>query len=159
MKLLRWMSAIGGAGALAVVTPATAKAQDCSGNRFATCATVAIAPVAMGALLLGTQVHGPKGPLDLVYFATTQKKVATVSAGCPSPNGEHGAESVAEHNPHCNGTAGPENGGPVVASGPDHGSAPEVTASLNPEPATIVLLGTALLTLGAGAFSRRKKSA
>jgi hypothetical protein len=189
MNLLRWMSVMAGAGALAVVIPATAKAQDCKGNRFATCATASTTPAAMGELLLSVQGSGRKGPLDNVYLAPDEKKVKTENAanGCPTPNGAHGAESVAEHNPHCNGTAGTRNGGPPEGAAkpehegpsgneappehppenggatgsevpPEHEAVPEVTASVTPEPASIVLLGTALLTLGAGAFSRRKNT-
>jgi hypothetical protein len=137
MKLRRWMSAIAIAGVLSV--PDEAEAQFCSGSRFATCATVVVAPVALGAVLFSLQE--PTRPGRDLGFTPVEDRSPNANDGCPSPNGDNGAESVLRHNPHCS-----------------DGGLPDVGASVAPEPTSMVLLGTALLTLGAG-FRARRKSA
>ena len=134
MKLLRWFTAGASIAALALSSPAAADAQTCSGSQFATCATVVAAPMALGAALL-TFTSTPDRP-DAPFAGAEQNSVA--NDGCPSPNGENGAVSVSTHNPHCT------------------GGSTDIETAVAPEPATIALLGTALLTLGAGFRSRRR---
>jgi hypothetical protein len=136
MRLLRWFTAGAVVAALVASSPAAADAQTCSGSKFATCATVVVAPVALGVALLS--FADVPNPQDLAFFAEADKNSVNANDGCPSPNGENGAVSVNTHNPHCN------------------GGAADVDPTVAPEPASIVLLGTALLTLGAGLKSRRK---
>jgi hypothetical protein len=98
---------------------------------------VVVAPVALGAALLALQ--DAPNPQDLAFFAEADKNSVNANDGCPSPNGANGAVSVNTHNPHCIG-----------------GGTADVDPTVAPEPASIVLLGTALITLGAGVVSRRR---
>ena len=122
MKLSWWMLAI----AAAVAAPSPARAQAC-GSAFTTCSSAA-------------QTTMSQADLDALTRRAAELAAATAAVnGCPSPNGEQGAESVAEHNPHCS-------------------SSGDVSqASVAPEPGTFLLFGTALLAFGASAVRRRRR--